>query len=81
MSLKRKEQRMLGIDQQPGRWREVKPGTDAGVFGIEPGGWVSRQGKEGDLCTKLKKASKGLVKSYLGKIIGMSRAQMTHIHY
>jgi transposase InsO family protein len=28
---------------------------------------------------KLKKASKGLVKSYLGKIIGMSRAQMTRL--
>jgi transposase InsO family protein len=29
--------------------------------------------------TKLKKASKGVVKKYLGKIIGMSRAQMTRL--
>src|SRR5437879_4338901 len=29
--------------------------------------------------TKLKKASKGLVKSYLAKISGMSRAQMTRL--
>src|SRR5437763_17055115 len=88
MSLKGWGGDMLGIDRQHGSRRADEPGTDPGIServgGIRFEGksrpeiyeWVTQtlrqQGYE-----RLGRAAKGLIRAYIGRVTGLSRAQVT----
>src|ERR1700694_1744564 len=81
--------RMLGIDHQHGRRRETEPGADPGVGGSQRGGpiplprpelyeWVDRTLRQQDYG-RLKRGGKGLVRRYIAKMTGLSRAQTARL--
>ena len=90
MSLKGVGIGMLGIDHQHGRFRSGEPGADPGVFGGERGGslrgvrraevyaWVERTLVR-HAYAGLGRADKGVVRQYLARMTGRSRAQVTRL--
>ena len=78
---------MLGIDHPHASWRETKPGADPGFLEGSKAvrfeakqrrelyewvnGTLSQQGYE-----RLGRASKGLVRKFVAKMTGLSRAQV-----
>ncbi len=90
MSLKGRT-RMLGIDHQHGRRKETEPGADPGVFGSQRGGAIPSPGPGGvirlgesdpapaGLRAPQARSGKGLVRRYMAKMTGLSRAQVARL--
>ena len=82
---------MLGIDHQHGRFRSDEPGADSGVSGRQRRGAVCRARARGSVrlggaerwCGTSTPAwaepDKGLVRRYLARMTGLSRAQVTRL--
>ena len=82
---------MLGIDHQRADIGTIEPGTDPGVFRRQRGSADSR-GRIGRRYTawvnqtlrqqryeELKRSERGLVRRYVAKMTGLSRAQVTRL--
>ena len=81
---------MLGIDHQHGRFGSTEPGADPGVLGGEWGGsicgqrraevyhWVERTLVRHQYAS-LGRADKGVVRQYVARMTGLSRAQVTRL--
>ncbi len=90
MSLEEEEKRlvMLGIDCRNAGSRAVESGTDPGVASDEVGfkglereeiyGWVNQTLREQGY-SELKRDARGLIRCYLGKMTGLSRAQIPRL--
>ena len=82
---------MLGIDHQHGRWGEVEPGTDPGVSGgqrevgfqgqnrEEVYAWVDQTCCGSKTTRSWNEKAEGLVRRYVEKMTGLSRAQVTRL--
>ena len=81
---------MLGIDHQHADIGTIEPGADPGVFGRQRGGRIRgaeagggvRLGEPDAAAARyeeLKRSGRGLVRRYVEKMTGLSRAQMTRL--
>jgi hypothetical protein len=81
---------MLGIDHQHGRFGANEPGTDSGVSGGKQRGAIRRSAPRGIYAwteqtlvrheyAGLSRAEKGVLRQYLARMTGLSRAQMTRL--
>jgi len=91
MSLEGTRSGMLGVDRQHAGGRRVEPGTDPGVFWrpvtrsnsgggnrAEIYGWVNETLRV-QHYEELKRAGRGLIRRYVEKMTGLSRAQTTRL--
>ena len=90
MSLNGREAGMLGIDHQHGAEKAHEPGADPGVHGSQRGdsiwvrnrkeiyNWVRETVVEKQYHVQ-GKAEKGLLRCYVAKVTGLSRAQVTRL--
>ncbi len=90
MSLKGAGWANLGIAHSNARNRESEPGADAGFSGRQPGGalpcrgpadiyaWVDRTLRR-QRYSQLGRETRGLVRRYVTKMTGLSRAQVTRL--
>ena len=81
---------MLGIDHQHEERRAAESGTDPDVFGGQRGvrfeannreeiyDWVTRTLVEQEY-SRQKREAKGVLRQYVGKMTGLSRAQVTRL--
>jgi hypothetical protein len=81
---------MLGTDHQSGQWTRTEPGRDPGVFGRQREISIQGQNREA-MCgwaartlrpqryQALGWAGRGLVREYVARMTGLSRAQVTRL--
>jgi len=82
--------RMLGLDHQRADMGTIEPGADSGIFGRqwrgriqgpESGGgygWVNQTLRQ-QRYEELKRSERGVVRRYVEKMTGLSRAQTTRL--
>src|ERR1700735_2748808 len=75
---------MLGIDHQHGRRRKAEPGADPGLGGSQRRGAIPVPGPEGVVRVGEPDVApagfgKGLVRRYIAKMTGLSRAQAARL--